>query len=195
MPAAIRARPRSCPTGRWRRISWRTSRSGSSSTPKRRSPCPSASAGLTVTTNLNSESSPQLRFLVGDYTVLDTGVCACGRTHVRAIGSFVGRADDIVTLRGIKLYPTQIEEGVRAVPGIGDEYEIVLATQADGLDVMTIRVEHPAEPADAPKIAEQVAGEVRARCEVRVGVEVLAPGTLPKTEFKAKRVRDTRKKA
>jgi phenylacetate-CoA ligase len=112
---------------------------------------------------------------------------------VRAIGSFVGRADDIVTLRGIKLYPTQIEEGVRAVAGIGDEYEIVLATQSDGLDVMTIRVEHAAHGTPA-SVIEQVAGEVRARCEVRVGVEVLSPGTLPKTEFKAKRVRDTRKK-
>jgi phenylacetate-CoA ligase len=159
-----------------------------------KTPVPVGQRGLTVTTNLNSESSPQLRFLVGDYTVFDDRPCACGRTHVRAIGSFVGRADDIVTLRGITLYPSQIEEGVRAVPGIGDEYEIVLATQADGLDVMTIRVEHPAQPAEAPKIAEQVAGEVRSRCEVRVGVEVLAPGTLPKTEFKAKRVRDTRKK-
>jgi phenylacetate-CoA ligase len=160
-----------------------------------KAPVPVGRRGLTVTTNLNSESSPQLRFLVGDYTVLDDAPCACGRTHVRAIGSFVGRADDIVTIRGIKLYPSQIEEGVRAVPGIGDEYEIVLATQADGLDTMTIRVEHPAQPADAPKVAEQVAAEVRTRCEVRVVVEVLRPGTLPRTEFKAKRVRDTRAKA
>ncbi len=162
---------------------------------ERKAPVAVGQRGLTVTTNLNSESSPQLRFLVGDYTVFDDKPCACGRTHVRAIGSFVGRADDIVTIRGIKLYPSQIEEGVRAVPGIGDEYEIVLATEADGLDTMTIRVEHPAPPADAAKVAEQVAGEVRTRCEVRVGVEVLRPGTLPKTEFKAKRVRDTRKKA
>lgn len=159
---------------------------------EKKAPVPAGQRGLTVTTNLNSESSPQLRFLVGDYTVFDEAPCACGRTHVRAIGSFVGRADDIVTIRGIKLYPSQIEEGVRAVPGIGDEYEIVLATQADGLDVMTIRVEHAAQPADAPKVAEQVAGEVRTRCEVKVGVEVLRPGTLPRTEFKAKRVRDTR---
>lgn len=161
--------------------------------PESKKPIPVGQRGLTVTTNLNSESSPQLRFLVGDYTVLDTKPCACGRTHVRAIGSFVGRADDIVTLRGIKLYPTQIEEGVRAVPGIGDEYEVLLSTTPDGLDVMTIRVEH-AEHATPASVSENVAGEVRSRCEVRVGVEVLVPGTLPKTEFKAKRVRDTRKK-
>jgi phenylacetate-CoA ligase len=145
--------------------------------------------GLTVCTSLNSESSPQLRFLVGDYAVFTTAPCACGRTHVRAVGAFAGRADELINLRGVKMYPVQLEEAVRAVPGIGDEYEIVLATNADGLDVMTVRVEH----ADA-SVSELVAKEVRARCEVRGDVEVLAPGTLPKTEFKARRVRDTRRR-
>ena len=157
-----------------------------------RAPVGKGGRGLTVTTNLNSESSPQLRFLVGDYTVLDEGPCACGRTHVRALGAFVGRADDIVNVRGVKLYPAQIEEGVRAVPGIGDEYEIVLATDSGGLDHMTLRVEHPDYSGDSANIGERVAAEVRTRCEIRVGVEVLPPGTLPKTEFKAKRVRETR---
>ena len=77
---------------------------------------------------------------------------------------------------------------MRAVPGVGDEYEIVLSTDAAGLDIMTARVEH----AD-PGVAARVAQEIRTRCEVRVEVEVLAAGTLPKTEFKAKRVRDLRR--
>ncbi len=159
----------------------------------KREPVEPGERGLTVCTNLNSESSPQLRFLVGDYTQYDYDRCACGRTHVRAVGSFAGRADDLINLRGIKMYPTQLEEAVRTVPGIGDEYEIVLSTNADGLDVMEIRVEHP-DHAAAESVADRVAGEVRARCEVRTQVEVLAPNTLPKTEFKAKRVRDTRDK-
>ena len=142
--------------------------------------------GLTVCTCLNSESSPQLRFLVGDYTTYTTGKCACGRTHVRAVGSFSGRADDLINLRGNKMYPDQIEEAVRAVPGVGDEYEIVLTTNDNGLDIMTVRVEH------ADDVGDAVGNEVRNRCEVRVDVEVLVPGTLPKTEFKAKRVRDER---
>ena len=107
-----------------------------------RQPVPDGTRGLTVCTNLNTESSPQLRFLVGDYTVLDHTRCACGRTHVRAIGSFAGRADDLINLRGIKMFPTQLEEAVRAVAGSGDEFEIVLATNPDGLDVMTVRLEH-----------------------------------------------------
>jgi phenylacetate-CoA ligase len=144
--------------------------------------------GLTVCTSLNSESSPQLRFLVGDYSVFTSARCPCGRTHVRAVGAFAGRADELINLRGVKMYPVQLEEAIRAVPGIGDEYEIVLATNPDGLDVMTARVEHA-----EGSIGEHVAREIRTRCEVRCHVEVLAPGTLPKTEFKARRVRDTRR--
>jgi phenylacetate-CoA ligase len=144
--------------------------------------------GLTVCTSLHSESSPQLRFLVGDSTVLTSEACACGRTHVRAVGAFAGRADELINLRGVKMYPVQLEAAVRAVPGVGDEYEIVLATTAGGLDVMTARVEH----ADRA-IGAQVVREIQARCEVRCDVEVLPPGTLPKTEFKARRIRDTRR--
>jgi phenylacetate-CoA ligase len=148
--------------------------------------------GLTVCTCLNSESSPQLRFLVGDYTTFDEAPCACGRTHVRALGAFTGRADDLIVLRGIKMFPAQVEQAVRAAPGVGDEFEIVLSTREDGLDVMTVRVEHPAHGTPSG-VAEHIAGELRTRCEVRADVEVLAPNTLPKTEFKAQRVRDDRK--
>jgi phenylacetate-CoA ligase len=143
--------------------------------------------GLTVCTSLNSESSPQLRFLVGDYATCTTAKCDCGRTHMRAVGAFAGRSDDLINLRGIKMYPVQLEEAVRSVPGIGDEYEIVIATDAKGLDIMTARIEHT-----DPQAVERVAREIQTRCELRCDVELLAPGTLPKTEFKAKRIRDTR---
>lgn len=103
---------------------------------------------------------------------------------------------DILSGRGVNCRsrePAFDEEGVRGVSGIGDEYEIVLSTDLSGLDIMIVRVEHPDhEVPDA--IAARVAEEVRTRCEVRVGVEVLPPGMLPKTEFKAKRVRDIRSK-
>ncbi|HMH49240.1 MAG TPA: AMP-binding protein [Candidatus Acidoferrum sp.] len=160
--------------------------------PETRTPVTAGRRGLTVCTNLNSESSPQLRFLVGDYTTFDEAACACGRTHVRALGAFTGRADDLIVLRGIKMFPSQVEQAVRTVPGVGDEFEIVLSTRADGLDVMTVRVEHPTHAAPA-SVAERIAGELRTRCEVRADVEVLRPDTLAKTEFKAKRVRDERK--
>jgi phenylacetate-CoA ligase len=161
--------------------------------PDTKAALPDGERGLTVCTNLNTEASPQLRFLVGDYTVLDRSRCACGRTHARAVGSFAGRADDLINLRGIKMFPIQLEQAVRAIEGTGDEFEIVLTTDDAGLDIMTVRLEH--ESHETPdEIARLVAGEVRTRCEVQAAVEVLARGTLPKTEFKAKRVRDERKK-
>lgn len=149
--------------------------------------------GLTVCTNFNSEASPQLRFLVGDYTTLERAPCACGRTHLRAMGSFAGRSDDLINLRGIKMFPVQIEEAVRSVAGTGDEFEIVLASNEEGMDVMVVRVEH-GDFARGEGLSRRIAGEIRARCEVRVDVEVLRPGSLPKTEFKAKRVKDQRRK-
>jgi phenylacetate-CoA ligase len=149
--------------------------------------------GLTVCTSLNSESSPQLRFLVGDFTVFNYEVCRCGRSHVRAMGSFAGRADDVINLRGIKFFPSQVEGAIRALPGAGDEFELVLNTHSDGLDVMTVRVEH-ADHAQRAAVSQRIAEEIRSRCEIRVDVEVLPPGTLPKTEFKARRVKDQRSK-
>lgn len=162
--------------------------------PESKKSLPDGQRGLTVCSSLNSEASPQLRFLVGDYTVLDRTRCDCGRCHARAIGSFSGRADDLINLRGIKMFPVQIEQAVRAVPGAGDEFEIVLTTNSEGLDIMTIRMEH-ADHGAPHGVVGAVANEVRTRCEIRADVEVLSPGTLPKTEFKAKRVRDQRNKA
>jgi phenylacetate-CoA ligase len=124
---------------------------------------------------------------VGDYTRLSHAPCACGRNHVKALGCMTGRADDLVNLRGIKFFPVQIEDAVRAVAGTGDEFQIRLATGENGLDVMTVLVEHV-----DPAAADSVAREIRSRCEVRCDVTVLAPNTLPKTEMKAKRVFDER---
>ena len=86
------------------------------------------------------------------------------------------------------MYPVQLEQAVRSIPGIGDEYEILITTNDSGLDIMIARVEH------ADDVSAQVIHEIKTRCEVTIGVEMLAPGTLPKTEFKAKRIRDERNK-
>lgn len=157
-------------------------------------PVPAGQRGLTVCTNLNSETSPQLRFLVGDFATFDRQACACGRTHVRALGSFSGRADDLINLRGVKMYPAQVEDAVRSIPGSGDEFEIVLETDAGGLDVMTVCFEHPDHATNGDALRRGLSEEIRTRCEVRVSTEVVSPGTLPKTEFKAKRVKDKRSK-
>ncbi len=157
--------------------------------PDTREPTAPGERGISVCTNLNSESSPQLRFLIGDYTRLSEEPCGCGRNHVRGMGCMRGRSDDLINLRGIKFFPVQIEEAVRAVRGTGDEFQIRLSTQPDGLDTMTILVEHT-----DPTVADDVAREIRSRCEVRSAVEIVAPDSLPKSEMKSKRVVDERNK-
>lgn len=146
--------------------------------------------GVSVVTNLVSEASPQLRFLVGDYTTLTRRPCACGRTHTRAAGGFLGRADDMLNVRGVTLFPTSVEDAVRSVAGVGDEFAIEV-TREDELDVLTVRVE-ALSGVDAPALASAVRREVRARCELRPVVDVLSHGTLPPTERKARRVSDLR---
>jgi phenylacetate-CoA ligase len=92
------------------------------------------------------------------------------------------------------MFPVQIEEAVRALPGSGDEFEIVLSTDSGGLDIMTVRCEHSDHASNGTNLRRCLEEEIRSRCEVRVAAEVLAPGALPKTEFKAQRVKDLRRK-
>ena len=149
--------------------------------------------GLTVVTNLCSEASPQLRFLVGDYTTLTHEPCACGRTHARAVGGMSGRADDMLNVRGVTLFPSSIEDVVRGIPMLGPEFAIVLTKEHD-LDVLIVQVEALPEVSTERygAIADQVEREIRSSCELRAVIEVLPQGTLPPTQFKAKRVRDLR---
>jgi phenylacetate-CoA ligase len=150
--------------------------------------------GLSVVTNLCSEASPQLRFLVGDMTRLTREPCRCGRTSTRAVGGFLGRADDMLNVRGVTLFPSAVEDAVRRVPEVGDEFEIVLSTERD-LDVLTVRVEcRPGvDAADHEVIAKRVESEVISRCELRPVVEVVAHGIMERTHQKARRVRDLRR--
>jgi phenylacetate-CoA ligase len=96
--------------------------------------------GLSVVTNLFSDSSPQIRFLVGDYTTLAYEPCDCGRTHVRALDGFSGRADDMLNIRGVTLFPSAIEDVVRGRDELGDEFQILLTT-SNGMDELELIVE------------------------------------------------------
>ena len=149
--------------------------------------------GLSVVTNLCSEASPQLRFLVGDFCTLTHERCACGRTHARAMGGFLGRADDMLNIRGVTLFPSAIEDAVRRVPDVGEEFLIVLSRQNE-MDVLTVQEEARPEIANDQHaaIVRKVETEIVSRCELRPQIELLTYGTLPKTEFKAKRVKDLR---
>ncbi|WP_007511098.1 phenylacetate--CoA ligase family protein [Pseudofrankia saprophytica] len=161
--------------------------------PDTMAPVPAGERGVSVVTNLLSEASPQLRFVVGDYTRLGAEPCPCGRNTPRARGGFLGRADDMLNVRGVTLFPSMIEDAVRRVPDAGVEYEIVL-TAPRGLDELMVRVEATAGfPAgDHGALREALVREIRSRAELRASVEILEYGVLPRTQTKARRVRDLR---
>ena len=156
-------------------------------------PVAEGSAGLTVVTNLNSEGSPQLRFMVGDFATLDYSRCVCGRTLARARGGFAGRADDMLNVRGQKVFPSVIEEVVRGFEVLADEFQIVLETEGV-MDTFTIVAEtrDHIHGSESDRVRELITAEIVRQCELRPRVRLVAPGTLPKTEFKARRVIDRR---
>jgi phenylacetate-CoA ligase len=160
--------------------------------PKTFEPVAEGSCGLSVVTNLNSEGSPQLRFVIGDFATLDYGRCVCGRGFARARGGFQGRADDMLNVRGLTLFPSVIEQIVRSFDSLGDEFQVVLATEGV-MDSFAIVVESKLTGEASQALASRVAAEVVRRCELRPKVEIVAPGTLPKAEFKARRVIDRRR--
>ena len=156
-------------------------------------PVPEGERGITVCTNLNSESASQLRFVVGDYTNFDTSQCACGRTHVRAIGGFQGRADDLLNLRGIKFYPSVVEEGRargrrrgRRVRGRA-RHQRRRHRHHDHQD----RARRPRQPRRGGRRRAKRRHLAYRGPRRRRGAR---PQHLPKTEFKAKRVLDNRDK-
>src|SRR3954447_17323994 len=127
-------------------------------------PVPDGERGLSVITNLFSDASPQIRFLVGDYTTLTHEPCPCGRTHVRALDGFSGRADDMLNIRGVTLFPSAIEQVLRGRAELGDEFQILLRTE-DGMDELELIVEAaPSVPhSDYTVVAGRVADAFRSR--------------------------------
>jgi phenylacetate-CoA ligase len=131
-------------------------------------PVPAGERGLTVITNLCSEASPQIRFLVGDYTTLSHELCECGRTHVRTSG-WSGRADDMLNVRGVTLFPSGVEDLLRALPDLGDEFQIVLEQTEGAGERLELVVERRSGDDDA--IRRRVEDEVRARwCRRRLSM-------------------------
>lgn len=150
--------------------------------------------GLSVATNLFSEAAPLIRFVIGDFGQFTTAPCACGRTHVRAPGGFKGRADDLLNIRGVTVFPLAIEEVVRSMDALGDEFTITV-TNETGLDELTVQVETREQlPAvEHGPLQDEIVRRLRAVIEVRPRVEIVPPNTIPRPEFKASRIRDQRR--
>ncbi|MDO5327506.1 MAG: phenylacetate--CoA ligase [Clostridia bacterium] len=157
---------------------------------------PYGTEGELVITTLTKQGMPLLRYRTHDISSLDIRPCACGRTHVR-MKRVKARTDDMLIIRGVNVFPSQIEHSLLKIQGIAPQYQIVVDRKGS-LDTIEVQVELDRTligdtvrdlEALSARIAAQLASDVLISCQVKL----CQPGSLPRSEGKAKRVIDNRK--
>ena len=159
--------------------------------PETQEPVADGERGVLVLTHLDKEACPLVRWWTGDMVVRDSKPAPDGRTHARLAGGVMGRSDDMLIIRGVNLFPTAVEDIVRAFPGVTSEYLLVLDDSLKDpktgfLTGVKLRVEPAADA--GPDLAHELEKRLREKLQVRFQVEVVPAGTLPRTVHKAKRV-------
>ena len=159
-------------------------------------PLPYGTEGELVITTLTKQGMPLLRYRTHDLSSLDAAPCPCGRTHVR-MRRVKARTDDMLIIRGVNVFPSQIEHSLLKIQGIAPQYQIVVDRKGS-LDTIEVQVELDRTligdtvrdlEALSARVAAQLASDVLISCKVKL----CQPGSLPRSEGKAKRVIDLRK--
>ncbi|MGE5366360.1 MAG: phenylacetate--CoA ligase family protein [Betaproteobacteria bacterium] len=163
--------------------------------PKTLERLPNGEPGELVITTLTKEALPMIRYRTRDITTLVDEPCTCDRTHLR-IMRVTGRDDDMLIIRGVNVFPSQIEACLVGFPGLAPHYQIVL-TREGPLDAVTIEVELGADAPSDQAYAAAKAGEIRQHLKSMIGVsctvEIKGAGAVPRSQGKAVRVKDLRK--
>src|SRR3954451_18511785 len=146
--------------------------------------------GELVFTTLLKEAMPLLRYRTGDIGSLTLEPCACGRTTGRIRG-LRGRRDDMIIVRGVNLYPSNVEHLLMGVPEVAPHYQLVVE-RSGAMDELTVQCEPASPGVDAAELGSTVETLLREHLGIRVTVEVLAAGAVPRSEWKAVRVVDRR---
>jgi len=159
-------------------------------------PVPAGASGELVITTLSKVALPMIRYRTRDITRLNDEPCACGRTHVR-IMRVSGRDDDMLIIRGVNVFPSQVEAVLVGLPGLAPHYQIILKREG-ALDAMTIEVETAPDAelneSERSRKASDVAQHIKSMIGVTCKVALKSPGEVPRSQGKAVRVRDERKK-
>ena len=154
---------------------------------------PEGEKGELVITCIKKEGIPLIRYRTKDITRLTYEKCKCGRTFCR-MENLSGRSDDMLKIRGVNVFPSQIEEVILSVEELGPHYEIILEREGY-LDKLTVKVEL-ASSTDSFKELEKITAEVRNKLKIMLGLDakvlLVSPNTLQRFEGKAKRVKDLR---
>jgi phenylacetate-CoA ligase len=162
--------------------------------PIRFQPVPYGGEGTPVYTHLERTSQPMIRLVSGDLARWTDEPCACARTYPRLPEGLYGRIDDMFIVRGENIYPSAIEDVLRAVDGFGGEFSVIVSRR-EAMDELLIRAEFAATHAAAEvreRLRVTMLERLRARLGVRPMLELVPQGQIPRTEFKARRVIDDR---
>ncbi|HIJ57396.1 MAG TPA: AMP-binding protein [Deltaproteobacteria bacterium] len=153
---------------------------------------PYGQEGITVYTHLERTSQPMIRYLAGDVSLWVNDPCPCGRTYPRLPKGIYGRADDMFVVRGENVTPTAIEDVIRGIYGLGDEFRVVI-TREKTMDELIVQAEwkEDVNTEEISALKSRLERELKAR-GLRTVVQMLEPNSLERTEFKAKRVIDQR---
>ncbi|MBQ0024539.1 MAG: phenylacetate--CoA ligase [Bacteroidales bacterium] len=164
--------------------------------PETLEPVPDGELGELVLTTINREAMPLLRYRTRDLTRILPGECPCGRHHIR-LDRMQGRSDDMIILKGVNIFPIQIEKILMQFSELSSDYLITLDTLADN-DAMTVDVEMKQMAVDDFRVLANLEKEITRRLHdeilVTPRVRLVSKGTLPQSEGKAVRVKDLRKK-
>ncbi|HET9943998.1 MAG TPA: phenylacetate--CoA ligase family protein, partial [Terriglobia bacterium] len=149
-------------------------------------PLPDGERGELVVTNLGRTASPVIRYRTGDMVLRRSEPCVCGRTWARLEGGILARADDMVNIRGVNVYPTSIESVVRGIPEIVEFRSTV--SQPGAMRTLSIEIEvHGGGAVDAPAVSARLVRNLRSALGLTVPVRIVEPGGLPRFEMKARR--------
>ena len=158
-------------------------------------PLPEGEKGELVITTIDKEGLPVIRYRTRDITSLSYEPCACGRTHAR-IGKLLGRTDDMLIIRGVNVFPSQIESALMAT-GDAEPHYLIIVDRVDNLDSMEVWVEvseklFADEVRNLEHVRKKIASDIYTTLGINVNVKLVEPHTIERSEGKAKRVIDKR---
>jgi len=158
-------------------------------------PVPDGEPGEVVFTTITKQGIPLVRYRTRDISRIVTGECACGRTF-RRMERITGRTDDMLIIRGVNVYPSQIEQVLVGIPGVAPHYQVVLSKRGS-MDHVEVHVEvgHDVsfdEVKTLERLRNRVAAEIASSLAVNLDVKLVEPKSIQRSEGKAKRVVDLR---
>jgi len=161
--------------------------------PESGAPVADGQAGELVITTLTKQALPMLRYRTRDITRATRARCACGRTHLR-LQRITGRNDDMLIIRGVNVYPTQIEAVLVGLSGIAPHYQLVVERRGN-MDELTVEIEAASLQIDSTDLEARARHQIKTMIGVTTAVVAKKPGEVPRSQGKAVRVRDLRPRA